>query len=349
MQYPGQSTFYRGIADAYVAAGDVRMAQLYLERDPRLSGGELRSLLGSLEKRHSRFQRSGKLRMGAFYDGNANQGPASSLLDLGAWQVDVPGAEKIPSGGVYLGGNTDMAYHLGRSNPWWVVGDLHFQTRFAGNRDLRDAERTFSQWYRAAFGVKRLSARDLFDFRLKAEAFDYDFYQTVYSLGGEFTFVHVVNARLHLISNGALDYRDYVRDGTYSGLYSQIGQYARWYFGSKKNEFLLGGRYIKGDADADSHSYNAWELSASLRLKPTEKLDITPNLSYIKESYNGPATALEPEDRKDERLKLGLDLLYRVNDKVSLEFFYSYTDNSSNSALYDYDRHMFSAGFAWNF
>jgi hypothetical protein len=348
-RYPGDRMLCREIAQAYAAAGDAQTARLYLERDESLTEDSLGIFLGRLVKHYGRFQARGNLRFGAFYDSNANQGPDSDRLSLGGVSFNIPNAEKIPSGGLYAGGQYDAAWRAARSGPLWWVGDAAFYARYAASGALRDSERNYSQWYRAAGGFRWLSEKNMSDFRLKAEIFDYNFFQTVYALGGEYVFVHRVNPRFHLISRVTAEHREYVRSESYSGLYASFGQYARWYFGRDEHEFLFGGRLLTAKTDFDPYAYTGWELTASLRLKVRDGLELLPGVSYVRENYDGPGTVLETEDRRDERLRLSLGFVSRINERWSLEGAYHFTNNLSNSALFDYDRHMVSVGLLCTF
>jgi len=65
--------------------------------------------------------------------------------------------------------------------------------------------------------------------------------------------------------------------------------------------------------------------------------------------YKGPATALETRDRKDERLRVGADLSYAINEAWSIEVSYYYANTFSTCNLYKYDQHVISLGVAWKF
>jgi hypothetical protein len=242
-----------------------------------------------------------------------------------------------------------MSYKLSRSGPWQAVGGAAFSLRYGVDGDLREIGQEYSQWWRASAGFRHVTDRNMFDFRLKGELFDYDFNETVYSVGPEFTFVHVVNPKFVLVTSGALDSRDYVRNHPYDGIYGAVGQAARWTFGQAGHEFTVGGRYLFGNADDDNNSYDGWEASAAFRFKLPRGYEISPSVSYVEERYDGPANVLDTSDREDDRLRLGLSVFRRVNEKLGIEASYNYTDNESNSDLHDYDRHAINLGCVWNF
>ncbi|GHS87726.1 hypothetical protein AGMMS49957_08110 [Synergistales bacterium] len=350
MKYPTSAIFRREIASAYLALGDKTTAEYYLSFDPALDSDSLGAALKEMGKRYERFHMRGSLRLGTFYDSNANQGLDSNRVNLGDWLVELgDSSKKIGTGGLYLGGNIDTSNRLSRVSPWQFVTDGAFYLRYGFSGSLQDEGQEYSQWWRGAVGFRHVGETDIFDFRVKSEVFDYDFDQTVYAFGAEAAFSHAVSRRWLLITRVSVDARNYVRNDAYNGTYGSIGQYAWWLFGTGDHEFTLGGRFIFGDANYKNYSYDGWELSAAFRFKLSDDLIISPSASYVWENYDGPATALEKENREDRRLRLGLSALKRLNERFSLEMSYNYTDNKSNSDIHKYDRHAVSLGCLWNF
>jgi tetratricopeptide (TPR) repeat protein len=344
-KYPSQAEIRREIGQVYMTIGDAATAQMYLDGLSGTYPGGGSGQTGS----YGRFRRAAKLRFGAFYDSNVNSGLESNGVRIGNWDVSLRDAEKIPSGGLYLGGNLDVSYRASEDGPWHYVGDMAFNTRYGFDGDLRKIDRTFSQWYRAAAGMRYLSGKNMFEARIKFEILDYDFYQTVYSYGLEAAFAHTVSPRFQLITRVGLDDRRYVRDMVSTGYYWSAGQYARWFFGSSGHEFTIGARYSGGNTRRDLTSYDSWGASAAFLFKLPDGYEIAASVSYAEEQYDGPATMLEAANRRDEILRAGLSATKRINERLSLEAVYSYTDNSSNSAIHDYDRHMTSLGLVWTF
>ena len=97
------------------------------------------------------------------------------------------------------------------------------------------------------------------------------------------------------------------------------------------------------------YGYNGYEASAAFVFKLPHGFELAPNISFIQEFYNCPATALEEKYREDKRLRLGTLLTYRINEAWSLELNYQYTHNASESPLYEYDQHLITTGVTWSF
>jgi tetratricopeptide (TPR) repeat protein len=350
-KYPAENQLYRGIAEVYMSIGDAGSATRYLSRDASLAPDDISAWASRVGAAYSRFQSQGKLRFGFLYDGNGNQGPDSSTLTIGNFRnVVIPGESTAQSGfGAWLAGDYDASYRTSRGGPWHIVGDAHFYARLIGSDEMRSLDQDYSQWYRLAGGVRYSTPAALLDLRLKGEIFDYDFYNTVYSIGPEITYSKMLSRTLRLVTRAGIERREYVRDGDHDGIYGYIGQYARFAFGPRDDEFIIGARYLWADAETDRASYDGWEVSASMRFKLKNRWEITPSLSYAEERYDAPATALEWDDRRDKRFRAGLGVLYRINQAWSAELDYSYARNLSNSALYEYDRHLVTLGLIWSF
>jgi tetratricopeptide (TPR) repeat protein len=353
-KYPREAALYDQLAHAYLALNDRASAERLQEAKRSLNLGGQRAdaaefPMDALEQRYSLFQIHGKIRAGVLYDSNANQGTDSTDMRLGNWRVEVPDAKARETFGGYLGANLDVGRKFERDSNWWVVGDAQIYIRGNTNSDLGNVHGRESQWGRAAVGLRRLSSETLLDVRAKAEIFDYEWYQNVAAFGPEATFLWAATPSFHLITKGGIDRRTYSRDHGRNGTYGWIGEYARLFFGAGNHEFIAGGRFFSASANKSDYGYDGWEGTARFLFKLPYGFELAPFAAYTRENYHGPATALESRDRRDERLRLGSALSYRIDESWSLEFNYQYSKNNSTSNLYDHEQHFISAGVAWSF
>ncbi|GHV55982.1 hypothetical protein FACS1894216_19410 [Synergistales bacterium] len=346
-RYPEEKALYGEMAQTYVAIGDRDTADTWLSRDMTMNDGERAAALDKMAAAAARLQIRKQLRVGFMYDSNANQGPGSDWLAIDKWIVTSDSLGNISTGGLYLGGGVNMSYRIKEGEPYYYVGDVAFSARYGFSGRLREAEQEHSQWYRAAVGIRRLTGSDMIDFRVKGEIYDYDFYNTVYSYGAEITYSHRMSKDFQVMTRAGVERREYVRQDERAGTYGYIGEYGRWAIGGG-NEFNLGARYIFGRADLNRFSYNALEGQLGFRFK-MERFELLPTVRYVRENYDGPATALEGKDRTDTRWIINPALVYPINERVNFEASYSYTDNDSESPFYKYDRHMINLGWVWNF
>ena len=352
-KHPGEAGLYGELGHVYMLLGDREAAERSMSMMRSLDGKSTKAdtdkALDMLESRYSDFQIHGKIRVGVQYDSNANLGPDSNNLDLGAWRVTLDNAEAKGSLGAYLGADLDLGKRFFRDSPWWLVGDVQGFWRGHAESDLNRTHSRESQWGRAAAGLRHLSSSTLTEMRMKAEIFDYELYQHVAAYGPEGTLLWAATPSMHLILKAGLEGRKYTSNHLRDGIYGFAGLYSRIFFGADNHELLFGGRYLGANADKNDYGYNGWEGTVRFLFKLPHGFELAPFVSYTQEFYKGPATALEEEKRHDNRLRAGLGLTYRINDAWSVEIGYQYSRNHSTSALYCYDQHFVNTGIVWSF
>jgi hypothetical protein len=295
-----------------------------------------------------------KLRAGFIYDTNTNQGAPDDLTySIGPFNWNLPGTEKIESAGAYFGANFNLSHRFADQSPWSLVGDAGLYIR--GNEDskLNDLHSREWQWFRLGAGLRYAKGRNLFEFKVKGEIFDYDLTNHVSALGPELTYLRAVSNKFHLISQFNLDWRDYQRSPARNGAYGALGQHGRFFFGDSPHSLTVGAVFLWGRPHADNFGYTGWSAPVRLTLRPHEDWEISPHASVTVEKYRGPATILDDllgiGDRKDQRFRSGVDVTYQINESLSLELNYAYNRDDSNSPLYDYAQHTFGLGVAWGF
>ena len=352
-KYHGDAGLYGELAQVYMRLGDRVTAERSFAMMRAMDGTstvqETDRTLDILARRYSSFQARGNIRTGIQYDSNANLGPGSNDLYLGDWLVSLDNAAANDSAGAYLGVNIDLGKRFSRDGPLWLVGDAQGFWRGHAESELKETRSREAQWGRASAGLRHLSSTTLAEMRIKTEIFDYEFHQRVASHGMEGTFLWANTSYMNLIIKGSLDWRGYSRDHTRDGLYGSAGLYGRVFFGAGSHEALLGGRYLGANADREDYGYNGWEAPVRITFKLPRGFELASSVSYTREFYKGPATALEKEKRLDDRLRAGLGLTYHVNEAWSLEAGYQYSRNHSTSALYCYGQHFVNTGIIWSF
>ena len=352
-KYPEEAGLYGELAQVYMLIGDREAAERSMAMvralDSRMTLAETDKTLDLMESRYDDFQFHGNVRAGIQYDSNANLGPDSNQLNLGTWRVDLGNGKSTASLGAYLGADLELGKRFYRDSPWWLVADAKAQARVHASSSLHDLHGQEALWGRAAIGLRHLGTSSIAEARLKAEIFDYEFYQHVIACGPESTVVWAVASDLHLIGKAGLEWREYSRNRWRNGLFGFGGLYIRGFLGAGNHELLVGGRYFGAGAKERFFRYNGWEGTARLLLKLPYGFELAPFASFTQEYYKGPATILESKDRQDDRFRTGLGLVYRINDTWAIESAYHYTHNASSSALYTYDQHFMNLGIVWDF
>jgi tetratricopeptide (TPR) repeat protein len=338
-RYPSYVDFNQEIAEAYIALGDNITARRYLEK----YNGQ-RAIARRPPPKPNRFEARGSIRVGGIYDSNANQGPAENYLKLGDYFFTLKDAKAEESYAAYFGFNLDGSYRLSDTGSWRAVGDFGVYLKNNFSEKLKELDRDYSQYYRLALGLRGAFSTRLIDMRLKAETFDYNFYQTVYIYGADINFIQAAGRSVHFLTALSGDKRDYARSTDYSGLYFSGGEYIRVFLGGSKHYITAGGRYMLASAEAESNSYNGWEASVHGGFTLPLGVRFSPKISWTQENYDGKATSLDRENRKDTRIGGGASLSFAITKFLLIDAAYQYFNNSSNSELYEYDRHIGSLG-----
>lgn len=348
-KYPNDGLLHRELAHAYTVLGANDLAAQHLALSDA-SPTEASDVLTQWSKNYDRWQIHGRIRAGLMFDSNANLGPASNTLSLGDWNnVRLSNARAQSTMGAYLGVQLDMGWRFDQVSPWWIVGDAQFYARGNGNAELVKVNGHQSEWARGSIGLRHMGSTHMLDVRLKTEVFDYAFCQNITATGPEATFVYAITPQVQLISRLGADRRTYLLDDLRNGWYNYGGQYVRLLFGESQHSFTVGARYVGGNAKWGNYSYDGWEGTASFTFKLPHKIELSPYVSYTREWYGGPATALEIEKRQDYRWRTGISATIPLSNGWSLEASYQYTQNASSSNLFKYDQHLITTGVAWSF
>ncbi|MDR1870438.1 MAG: surface lipoprotein assembly modifier, partial [Deltaproteobacteria bacterium] len=268
---------------------------------------------------------------------------------FGPLEMTFRDTKKIPTSAAYFGANFNFSHRLPDSSPFSFVGDAGLYIR--GNEDSRlaDLKNKEWQWFRAGLGFRFAKGQNLFETRLKWEIFDYELTNHVTSVGPEITYLRALNPSFHLISQLSLDFRNYQRNPDRDGHYGQLAQYGRVFFGEESHSLTFGVAYLWGRPKLDTLGHDGWAVPLRLTLRPHEKWEISPHVSFITEKYKGPAIILDVRDRKDKKYRLGVDTVYKLTDQFNVEFSYGFNRDDSNSPLYEFDQHTVSLGVSWGF
>ncbi len=348
-QYPDEPILLKELAYALSMQNDDQRSSMELAKNAEASTAENIDLAAKWKKQHKRTQISGKIRAGLLYDSNVNSGPASNDISLGDWDLTLIDGKSQDSLAAYMGANIDVGHRLDIVSPWWIVGSASVFARYNTHEKLYDMDLTSSEFVAGSAGVRYLGKDVLFDFRARAQIFDYAFLQNVVSVGPEANFVYAITPKVHLITRASIDWRDYSEHRDYDGWYGSVGQYVRVFVGDGGHNITLGGRYLGGTAYDAVNSYDGFEASINFMIILPLDIRLTPFVSYGGEYFHGPATTLEEDYRQDHRLRAGINIDIPISESWSIELGYQYMNNLSNSELYTYDQHVANAGISWSF
>ena len=350
-QYLGDDEGAERAAREYAAAVRDRATPEYADDTPLRR--EVSARRQAQEGQAQGLRMNGRVSAGILYDSNANQGPSSDIMRLGNYNVVADGVSGRETAGAYLSGGLDFYLPSGSPGREWV-GDLGFSLRGNFNSDLSDFDSRHTQWGRAAAGLRWADRQNLFDARVKAEVYDYQFNSRFFAYGLDLLYLRAVSDSFHLISRAGLEWRDYSGAGFRDGFYGNFGQFFRFFVGEplddgRRHQFTVGARYLYGGADECMFRYDGWTALASFSRQLPGRVELTPYVSFGQEFYKGPGTVLESDKRRDERLSVGVSAAWEFKESWLLEGGYRYSKNWSNSELYDYDQHVVTLGVTYGF
>ncbi|MBF0428535.1 MAG: DUF560 domain-containing protein [Magnetococcales bacterium] len=114
---------------------------------------------------------------------------------------------------------------------------------------------------------------------------------------------------------------------------------------------LLGGVSHR-DAEANPFSYDEWNVTPSLFMRFDSDTETLIQAQLQWKNYDGNiALAGVPPNREDRKLAFNATLKQPLMDHFSASLSYGYTDNNSNTALYEYNKHVIGLSFGtdWNY
>ncbi|MBF0622890.1 MAG: DUF560 domain-containing protein [Magnetococcales bacterium] len=107
-------------------------------------------------------------------------------------------------------------------------------------------------------------------------------------------------------------------------------------------KFGISGR----EADTDRYSYDNLKIAPSLVYRHTPKTQLYSQISYDHREYDGNASlAGAPTSRSDDRLRLSAILSHDF-DMFKTSLNYAYTNNDSNTVIYDYEKSVIGINFS---
>ncbi|MBN1674269.1 MAG: DUF560 domain-containing protein [Kiritimatiellae bacterium] len=280
------------------------------------------------------------------YDDNVNFGPSHELIEtiLGPLQV---GEDSLPvdAHGLSVSASISGVYDAGVKQKWALAGGADYYQNW-----LQDATEQETQFFRISGGPEWSGPRSRLQLPVKAEHIVYSHESLVSNFGLGPAFLYAVSPNLHLITSGAVEYRDYTeldeRDAPYAG----IGQVVRRYLTEKRHMLGAGAGVFAEEADEDAYANSGFEASCSGEANLPGKTTLYARLKYKDTLYGDKAVIdLQEEERHDQQVQFTVGLNKAFPKGWGCDARYQFTDNSSNFGLYDYDRNVVSVSALLSF
>ena len=354
---PGNLRARLELADAYVLMQQNELAreqfELVLAGSPPEDVREnINRCLEAMAEEEQPWRWSLRLDTGAFHDDNVNVGPTDALISIepirtgGLWidrlAVD-PESKPQEAWGLYGSLNAVAELELGRKGFWKGYG-------WAGAYQsvLDDHAEYEMGYYNAAVGLKHTGARHALHWPLRMEYVLRGHEALARICGMSPSLVYAFKARMHLLTLGTIEYRDYVHDSDYTGTMGALGETLRWFWGRARNSVSLGARLIREEAREEMYANWGIEgsLSADCRLSDEVSVYGMPQLRSSKYDERPPLAA---DDREDTQGIIACGFHYRLNERWGADLSYRFTRNNSNFDLYTYDRNVFTVSTSCTF
>lgn len=348
---PENSVLRLEYASLLLQMGNTAEAKLQLAEakrlNPDLEDTAVSQAIKSLERQVATFTWSGRVAGGMIYDSNINTGPSMRGVKIGGIPITLDSryTEK-ESLGVYFHALADAAWRADVESDWWVVGDVAgYQRWYESNEPQRDLT-----YGRGAMGLRYARSDLMIDIRAKAETLLENGDSSVNIYGLESTGVFALTSNLHLMTRAGLEHRSDIANRDRSGTYWWAGPYLRRYFGEANHSIMLGAKVYGSQTREERYEFLGIEPSLTLGFNLPWETQMYVTAAVSNEDYRGPASLLgQDSDRHDHQFRTSVFFSKLVNEHLRVEAGWQYTDNHSNSDLYDYDQHQIMLGLAFHF
>ncbi len=338
-RYPENMTLWQELAKVYTALGNHESATAALNKT--LKPGNLIPL--STQKQDL-LKVHGRISTGMVYDSNTSLAPSDHLIPIGNTNLILNSDSMAQeSWGAYVLAGIGLNRRVHATSPWWLIADVGAYQKWYFDED------TAMTWGRVAGGVY-YAVRDIsWALRIKGEQSLFDYENIATSIGTEGNFSYQLFPNTYLITKAEYGLRNYPDSPDYSDTYGWVGEYIQMFFSNNKHEILVGGRWMANSADMSKYSADGWEISGRIQFSLPLDSEISFIAAFETKTYDEPAFSQLFYSRKDEKIRMGVNLTHRLTDSFNVNLSYQRLENDSNTGLYDYDQNVISTGVTWNF
>ncbi|MDZ4198569.1 MAG: tetratricopeptide repeat protein [Kiritimatiellia bacterium] len=303
--------------------------------------------LTRLAAEERRWGYRGDFKLSAFYDNNANFGPASRTVDtlFGPLQVS-PESEPMETWGAQASLSAYGLYDLGERGGWFATGGLALYHSYTEQSD--EVSVGFA---RASLGLRHIAARREIDLPVKIESFRY---------GGE-DLMTVVGVEPRLIwrpletwsgtLQGTGEYRNYADGDARDAMYYRAATTVTLRPGRDPRHALslIAAGFFE-DAEAAGHRNEGWEAGVLGEAGMPARAGLYGFALFRQTRYDGVLfPGIQPEARTDNQWQFGGGLRKRIGARWEADLSYRYITSESTFDLYDYRRQVSAIGVTYFF
>lgn len=309
-----------------------------------------------LEKTTSESKASvrGYILAGLGWDNNVTSGPdKDALLIPGLNTVPPPGPPQLTAMGTARQQSDQtgmleagMSVRKPISQSTWLTGDGN--VRLGYNRERKDVTDSYAN---LNLGVLRKAGRDFIGAAVLGQDYFLNNINYRNSLGAKLNWIHALDNQSWLTSYVQqlnFVYPDHEIDNSKRSI---IGLTHESTSTDSAKTFLIGvygGNDVAKDSTKPHFTYNLWGVNIGSNVMISRNLSLSGGLMYESHQHTSD-DALYLIMRKDAQASAAISADYRMSDKWHLIPLYTYTQNTSNTELYAYNRSAFMLQLRWEF
>ena len=281
--------------------------------------------------------------IGAFYDDNVNVGPDSDIVNIEpiifGSQVFTAlelaeESQPTETGGLFGYASLSGTYDFAESGGWEaVVNAFYYQNWLDGERDHE------SLYAEASAGLRRRGERSLLHVPLNTSHISSGHDGLVNLYGSRPSCLYVRGDSWHLLTRGAVEYRDYIHLDDRDGFYLSAGETVRRFLGQAGHSVHAGVDVFYDFADAAVFEHIGITAKVGGDVVCPWETVLYSRLRYTWTDYDE-REALAPARRSDDQFQVIAGAGKMLTSWWGIDVNYMYTDNASSFDLYEYDRHV---------
>ncbi len=311
-------------------------------------------MLADLRRGGGSFRSASRIEAGVFHDDNVNIGPDSENIRIAPI---IFGSKRIESlsvkessrpreaDGAYLMVMGSGTYDAGSPGGWAVI------CQGGGYANALDGEHDHEVMYvHGGAGLRLSTPKAVFQSPVSVAHINSggEPLANVAGITPSVTFAAGRESRFLLTTSVGVDYRDYDRYDARDGLYLTAGGSVRHISENGKIMVALGLTVSRDEADEAIYCADGLAWHFSVETKILDSFSLYGRVRFAESDYDE-KEPLAPERRTDRLRQFVVGVSRMITAKSGIDVNYQDVSNESTFDLYEYTRHVTSAGVFWAF
>ena len=345
------------LACAHLAGGEKELAEAAFNEvmaqnpSPEVQDN-IKSYIQETQQKKGNWRLVGRIDAGYFKDNNVNVGPESDVIDIAPTIFDITtltvDESSLPteSKGTYAAFTGVGIRDVGENGKWFLMTDLLYYQNW-----LNDADENESQFYKAGIGFRKLASRSLLETLVSVAHITsgHEPLVNMYAFNPSYRYASGTGGKMHWISSGTVEIRDYDELGNRDGVYVSFTEMMENFFGSADRHSITMGISIFHDYTDEpvyEHTGNSWiwgiQLKGPLNTIIYSRVVKTSIIYAAKEN-------LAPEKREDSQDQFMIGLTKKIGKSLMIDVNQQRNDKNSTFGLYQYERNITTISMSYTF